>query len=158
MVSTWRAALASRSSVRSDRYSWTAANVATAATARPTVSNPDTTRISLARNYISALPWQAQDVAHPGHGVDERRPHLAAQVADVGLDHAVVAAEVVLPHVIQDLPLRQHPARVGHQVPQQRVLRRRQIQQAARPGHLVRVLVDAQVGVAEHTARADPGR
>src|SRR5690606_5561029 len=67
------------------------------------------------------LPRQAQDVADAGHGVDEWRAvlvDLAPQIADVRLHHAVVAAEVVLPDVVQDLSLRQDPAGVGRQEPQ----------------------------------------
>src|SRR5690606_21909267 len=61
----------------------------------------------------SRLPRYAQYVADAGHRGDERRAvlvDLAPQIADVRLHLAVVAAEVVLPVVVQELPLRQHPA------------------------------------------------
>src|SRR5699024_6942192 len=44
---------------------------------------------------------------------------LATQIGDIGLDDAGVAAEVVLPHVVEDLRLRHHAVRVGHEVAQQ---------------------------------------
>ena len=49
---------------------------------------------------------------------------LLAQVADVGLDDVGVAVEVVLPHVVEDLRLRERPAGVEHQVAQELVLGR----------------------------------
>ena len=48
----------------------------------------------------------AQHVADAAHGVDQRliaRVDLAAQVGDVGLDDVAVAAEVVVPDVVEDL-------------------------------------------------------
>ena len=92
---------------------------------------------------------------------------LAAQVRDVGLDDAVVTAEVVAPHVVEDLPLGQHPAGVGHQVPQQLELGRRQGDPLPAAPHLVRLLVQFEVGEGEPGRaglaagapqdRADPG-
>src|SRR6266540_2868363 len=80
------------------------------------------------------------------------RVELAAQVVDVGLDDAVVAAEVVAPHVVEDLALGQYPARVGHEVAQQLELGGRQRHPGAAPPDLVRLLVQLQVGEGE------PGR
>ena len=57
--------------------------------------------------------WQAQHVADSPHGVDERgldRVDLAPQVGDVRLDDVRLAVEVVVPDVVEDLRLRQHPA------------------------------------------------
>ena len=51
-------------------------------------------------------PSGAQRVADAAHGVDQRRAvrvELLAQIADVGLEHARVAAEVVVPDVVEDL-------------------------------------------------------
>src|SRR6266498_4448415 len=90
---------------------------------------------SAARAATRVLPFplaprQAQHVADAPDGVDQRRAvavDLAAQVADVGLDDIVVAAEVVAPDVVEDLRLGQHPARVQNQVAQQLVLGRAQV-------------------------------
>jgi hypothetical protein len=57
-----------------------------------------------------------QRVPEAPHGLDEAGVDvvdLLPQVADVGLDHTAIAAEVVLPHVVEDLRLRQHAALVG---------------------------------------------
>src|SRR3954452_1213070 len=65
---------------------------------------------------------EPQGVAHPTDRVQQPRVggvDLAAQVGDVGLDDVGLAVEVVVPHVVQDLRLRQHPPGVGHQVAQQ---------------------------------------
>src|SRR5262249_52812851 len=65
---------------------------------------------------------------------------------DVGLDDSGVTPEVVVPHVVEDLHLREHPVRVPHEVPQQLELGRGQLDLLAAPPHLVAVLVQFQVG------------
>ena len=70
-----------------------------------------------------------EHVAGLPHRLDQRRAErveLLAQVADVGLDDVRVAAEVVVPDVLEDLRLREHAARVEHEVAEQRELGRRQ--------------------------------
>src|SRR5439155_10583843 len=67
---------------------------------------------------------QSQDVPHTAHRMDQAGPRgvdLLAQVADVGLHHVGIATEVVVPHVIEDLLLREHPLRIEEQEPQQLV-------------------------------------
>src|SRR5271165_1226562 len=44
---------------------------------------------------------------------------LAPQIRHVGLDDVDIATEVVAPHVVEDLRLAQHGARVDHEVAQQ---------------------------------------
>src|SRR5215207_10635811 len=98
---------------------------------------------------------QAQDVADPADGVDQPRldrVDLATQVRHVRLDDAGVAPEVVVPDVVEDLALGQHPPGAGHQVAQQLELGRRQLHPPARPPDLVALLVQLQVGGAQ------PGR
>ena len=93
---------------------------------------------------------------------------LLAQVADVGLEHARVAAEVVLPDVLEELRAREHAARVEHEVAQQAVLGRGELDVLPRAHDLVRVLVEldvlereaARLGLGQAAAaqdRADPG-
>src|SRR4051794_25983521 len=55
------------------------------------------------------------------------RVELAPEVADVGLHDVRVAAEVVAPHVLEDLALREHAARVEHEEAEQVELRRGQL-------------------------------
>src|SRR3954451_24487296 len=101
---------------------------------------------------ITSRARAAQGVTDAAHGVDERRAvdvELLAQVADVGLEHAGVAAEVVLPHVLEDLRAGQHAARVQHQVAQQPVLGGREVDRLAGARDLVRVLVELEVGEGE---------
>ena len=52
------------------------------------------------------------DAADRGDQLRLGRVHLASEVADVGLDDAAVATEVVLPDVVEDLRLGHHPALV----------------------------------------------
>src|SRR4051794_6310984 len=60
----------------------------------------------------SGATRQPEGVAHPADGVQQPRVggvDLAAQVGDVGLDDVGLAVEVVVPHVVEDLRLRQDP-------------------------------------------------
>ena len=91
---------------------------------------------------------RAQGVADAPDGVDQRGPvrvELLAQVADVGLQHAAVAAEVVLPDVVEDLRAREDSARVEQQVAQQAVLGRRELDRRTGAVDLARVLVELDV-------------
>src|SRR5262245_23129375 len=66
--------------------------------------------------------WEPHDVAHATQGVQQVRLcriDLAAQHRDVGLDDAGVAAEVVVPDVVEYLHLGENPASIPHEVPQQ---------------------------------------
>ncbi|OEI67493.1 Transcriptional regulator (modular protein) [Curtobacterium sp. ER1/6] len=96
-----------------------------------------------------------QHVAEPALRLDDRLGRvlveLAPEVRDVGLDDARVAVEVVLPHVVEDLRLRQHPVRVEHEVAEELELCRGQLDLRVTDGDLVRVLVHRQL------ARADDG-
>jgi hypothetical protein len=88
-------------------------------------------------------------------GSDQLGPgqvELAAQVADVPVDDADVAAEVVPPDVVQDLALRQHTARVQQEEPQQGELRRRELDGAAATDDLVTSLVEGYIPEAENVA------
>src|SRR5674476_1063665 len=51
---------------------------------------------------------QAQDITHAAPGLDQCRffhVDLASKVRDVGLDDAGLTAEVVVPHMVEDLGL-----------------------------------------------------
>ena len=78
----------------------------------------------------SDITREPQRVADAPDGLDERRADavdLLAQVADVRLDDGRVAAEVVLPDVVEDLVAGQDPAGVGQQEAQELVLGGRQV-------------------------------
>ncbi len=53
-----------------------------------------------------------------------------------------------MPHVVEDLALRQHPARVQHHEPQQLELGARQLYGLVAATHLTRLLVEREVGEA----------
>src|SRR3954464_3612801 len=72
---------------------------------------------------------------------------LAPQIADVRLDHVVVAVEVVLPHVIEYLLLGKHPLGVEQQVAQQPELGGGEADLLAGAPDLVAVLVELEVAV-----------
>src|SRR6266511_3753020 len=70
---------------------------------------------------------------------------LFAQVADVVLDDAGIAAEVVAPDVVDDLRLRHHAPGIQEQVAEQVELGRRELDRLAATPDLVCVLVHLQV-------------
>src|SRR5665811_1704965 len=115
--------------------------------------------------------WQSQDVADSAPRLDQRGlldVDLASQVGDVGLDDARLTAEVVVPDMVEDLGLGQHPVGVEHEVAQQLELGRGNLDGAMAASYLVGVLVELEVvkaqggvtivlapGPSEHSA--DPG-
>src|SRR5262245_38722300 len=65
------------------------------------------------RGTLSGPLWlgQPEHVSKAAQGGDQARPaavHLAAQHGHVGLDDPGVTAEVVVPHVVEDLHLGKH--------------------------------------------------
>src|SRR6185436_20460334 len=92
------------------------------ATTRPIAVSETTTVSRRARSDIRGELRLAERVADEPHRLDQRRAErveLLAQVADVRLDDVRVAPEVVVPHVVEDLALRQDTAWVQHQEPEQ---------------------------------------
>jgi hypothetical protein len=95
-----------------------------------------------------------QPVAHAAHGLDERRAvhvDLLAQVAHVGLDVAGVAAEVVVPDVVEDLCLRQHARGILHEVAKEPELGGRELDRHAGSPDLVGVVIEREVGELERS-------
>ena len=82
---------------------------------------------------------------------------LLAQVGDVELDDVGLAAEVVVPHPVQDLRLRQHPPRVAHEEAQQLELGGGQLDRGVAAAHLVAVLVQGQIADDERRVLAGRG-
>ena len=82
------------------------------------------------------IVWIIGDAA----GVD-----LLAKVGDVELDDVGLAAEVVVPHPVEDLGLGQHPLGVAHEVAEQLELGGGELDLGAGADHLVTVLVHRQV-------------
>src|SRR4029079_6985825 len=102
----------------------------------------------------------AERVADEPHRLDQRRAErveLLAQVADVRLDDVLVAPEVVVPHVVEDLSLRQDTAWVQHQEPEQLELGAGQLDQGVAATHLTCLLVARQVGDPHRAVGTPPG-
>ena len=121
-------------------------------TATRSRSRSDTQAAPLAAPLPAADSDSRQGVADEADGVDEGRPELLellAQVAHVGLDDIAVAAEVVVPDVVEDLRLREHVARVEHEVAQQVELRGGEVDDVPAASHLVRTLIELDVGEAQ---------
>src|SRR5215469_13375585 len=98
---------------------------------------------------ITSGRGKPEHVPHAAQGVDQPRlgaVHLAAEHGHVRLDDPCVAAEVVVPHMVEDLHLGQHAVGVAHEVPEQLELRRGQLDRLPGPPHLVAVLVELEVG------------
>ena len=77
------------------------------------------------------------------------RVDLAAQVGHIGLDDVHVATEVVAPHMVEDLRLRQHGPCIDDEVAQQGEFGRRQGDGLAGLPYLVGVLVELDIGERE---------
>src|SRR5260370_654850 len=121
---------------------------------------PPAASLILAASPSAYSGSRLQHVADAADGMDHR--HAAAvdllpQVADVQLHDMRLAAEVVVPHPVQDLRLGQHPPRVAHQEPQQLELGRGQLDQVTGPPDLPRFLVHGEVTDGELRAAARPG-
>src|SRR5438105_3897564 len=146
-------------SVRWTRNERSFAYVTTSAATNPIAARATTPRSSRARNDrrpSNLLPFRFEHVAGLAHRLDQRRAEcieLAAQVADVRLDDIRVAAEVVAPHILEDLPLRQHPSWIQEEEAQQRELGCRQLDRRLASEHLVPTLVQHQVREAKDVAR-----
>src|SRR5439155_2654258 len=114
--------------------------------ARPSRSAAGPAATSGSAGAPGSLLRKTEHVPHAAYGVDQRRGgrdvDLLPQVVDVRLDDVRLALEVVVPHVIEDLGLRQHPARVGEQEPQQVVFRGRELDRTLLTSDLVRVVVE----------------
>src|SRR5947207_9319046 len=93
---------------------------------------------------------QPQAVAHPPHRLDQRRlagVDLLAEVADVGLEHAGVAGERVVPDRLEDLLPGEHAPGVGEEVVEEAVLGGRQLDQPAGPPDVAGLRVEDDVVV-----------
>src|SRR6478752_3006895 len=133
--------------------SWSRTAIVVAAPASTDTTATSSTAVSTSRDVRERNQGTAsrvhggrlQDVPGAAHGVDHRLPacvDLLAQVGDVELDHVGLAAEVVVPHPVEDLRLRQHPLGVAHQESQQLELGGGQGDLGAGPPYLVGVLVE----------------
>ena len=102
---------------------------------------------------------RAQHIASAAQGVNHRRTigvDLLTEIGNVELDDVRLAAEVVVPHPIQDLCLAEHPAWVAHQIPQQLELSSGQLDLHAGATHFVAVLVQCEI--ANHQGRVASGQ
>src|SRR5579862_216296 len=83
----------------------------------------------------STLLWRTQRVTRAPNGVDECAPvsaiDLAAQSADVRLDHTRMRIEVYLPDVLQQHAAGDHLLGMAHQVLEQPKLARQKIDRLA---------------------------
>ena len=70
----------------------------------------------------------------------------ASHTAEVVLDDVRIPAEVVVPHVVEDLALRQDATRVQHQEPKQLELGPGQLDRLVAAPHLACLLVEREVG------------
>src|SRR5947209_5228863 len=145
------------SSTRSTRNERNAVYVAMSARTRPTSATAATAIRRRARNdSLTAAPASrlrfSQRVPDEPDRLDERRTEtveLLAQIAHVRLDDVGVAAEVVVPHRVQDLRLGEHALGVAHEEPQQVELGRGQLEHVVPAPDLASVLVHYQVREAQ---------
>src|SRR3954451_15121981 len=144
--SSWRVSWAFRAAVAATPIS-TATRTTSATVVRTSREVRDAKR---ARIPCSAR--RLEHVAGAPHRVDHRAPagvDLLAQVGDVELDDVGLAAEVVVPHPVQDLRLGQHPLGVAHEEAQQLELGGGELDELVGAADLVAVLVEHEVADVE---------
>src|SRR6516165_11570756 len=98
--------------------------------------------IRLGRRQAQHVPDAAQRVDQPRLGAVD----LAAEHGHVRLDDPGVTAEVVVPDMVENLHLGQHPVRVAHEVAKQLELGGGELHRRPGAPYLVAVLVEFQVG------------
>src|SRR6266550_7053693 len=135
--------------MRSRRNKRSAKYVATPATARATVRRASEAARSRPRRDNPTLLSRPKAVADEADRMDERRSQpvqFLAQVRHEGLHNVVVPVEVVVPHMIEDLGLREHPAGVEHEVAEEVELGGGEVDLGPVAAHLVGLLVEDEVG------------
>src|SRR5450755_2049545 len=81
--------------------------------------------------------------------------HFAAEVAHVDVHDVVDAIEALVPDVFDDHGARQNPARIRHQVFEQGIFFRGQVNPFAAALHLLREAIEFQISHANHAAATD---
>src|SRR5690348_10801577 len=115
-----------------------------AMTRRRSVARPG----SRSGSMVVLRPGHAQAVADAPLGVDQVGAvpgELAAQVGDVGVHDGARSAEIVVPHVVEELSAREHPPGIEQEVTEQAEFGRRELDQVAGAPHLVGVLIECEV-------------
>src|ERR1035441_541331 len=100
------------------------------------------------------VTWHAQAVADVTHGLDRiplvRVAELAAQVADVDLEHLGAGVEVKAPNGVEDLLAGENLIGMAHQVGEHLELARRQLHLAAVALHPAGAQIHADAGRLQH--------
>src|SRR5215472_14122343 len=94
---------------------------------------------------VGREPQYIADAAERVQQMRLGRVDLSAQHGHVRLDDPGVPPEVIVPDMVEDLHLGEHPVRVPHEVAQQLELGRGQLDLLAAPPYLMAVLVQLQV-------------
>src|SRR6478752_6937315 len=119
----------------------------TTAAAASSTSVSATRRVRNDRARSKLGPW-LEHVPRAPHGVDHRWApgvDLLAQVGDVELDDVGLAAEVVVPHPVEDLGLGEHALGVAHEEAQQLELGGGELDELVGPADLVAVLIEHEI-------------
>src|SRR5262245_12165893 len=89
---------------------------------------------SRSASELRRIAWRAQKVAEPAPGLDDVDAELLADAADEHLDGVGVAIEVLVIEMLDQLAARHHAAGMMHEIGQQAIFVR---------GQLDRIAVDA---------------
>src|SRR5437867_3034464 len=90
-------------------------------------------RNSRSASELARIARRRQEIAEPPDGLDDVDPHLLADAADEHLDRVGVTVEVLIVEMLHELGARHYAARMVHQIRQQPILVR---------GELDRIAVD----------------
>src|SRR5579864_6140664 len=80
---------------------------------------------------LARIGGRREQVAEAAHGLDDLDPELLADAADKNLDGVGIAIEILIVEVLDQLGARHYPAGMVHQVGQQAVLVRGELDRRA---------------------------
>src|SRR5208337_2773338 len=87
---------------------------------------------------LSDIARRGEEITKPAHRLDDVDAELLADAADEHLDRVGVAVEVLIVEVLHQFGARHHPSGVMHQIGEQAILVRRELDRRAVHGDAAR--------------------
>src|SRR5712691_1386803 len=84
---------------------------------------------------LSRIARRREQIAEPAHGLDDVDAELLADAADENFDGVGIAVEILIVEMLDQLAARYHAAAVMHEIGEQAVFVRRELDRVAVHGH-----------------------